>query len=213
TRTVPVNVRIIAGSKRDLKQMVVDGKFREDLYYRLNVLPVALPPLRERREDIPVLMEHFLQRYFRRSGEDEPQISDAVRQAFMRYSWPGNVRELENACERIAQTCTCGTVRVGCMSASILFRAGSQPPDPALTSPLPAGPAAPVSLDDRLRELESNLILWALKVSNGNKSKAAELLQIKRSTLGDRINRCGLGHEAEAVGSAGESGGLHADVV
>jgi two-component system response regulator AtoC len=213
TRTVPVNVRIIAGSKRDLKQMVVDGKFREDLYYRLNVLPVALPPLRERREDIPVLMEHFLQRYFRRSGEDEPQISDAVRQAFMRYSWPGNVRELENACERIAQTCTCGTVRVGCMSASILFRAGSQPPDPALSSPLPPGPAAPVSLDDRLRELESNLILWALKVSNGNKSKAAELLQIKRSTLGDRINRCGLGHDAEAVGSAGESGGLHADVV
>jgi two-component system, NtrC family, response regulator AtoC len=212
-RTVPVNVRIIAGSKRDLKQMVVDGRFREDLYYRLNVLPVALPPLRERREDIPVLMEHFLQRYFRRSGEDEPVISDAVRQAFIRYSWPGNVRELENACERIAQTCTCGTVRVGCMSASILFRAGSQPPDPALATPLPAGPAAPVSLDDRLRELESNLILWALKVSNGNKSKAAELLQIKRSTLGDRINRCGLGHEAESAVSAGESGGLHADTV
>ena len=199
TRTVPVNVRIIAGSKRDLKQMVVEGKFREDLYYRLNVLPVALPPLRERREDIPVLMEHFLQRYFRRTGEDEPAVSDAVRQAFMRYNWPGNVRELENACERIAQTCTCGTVRVGCMSASILFRAGSQPPDSAFISPLPAGPAAPVALDDRLRELESNLILWALKVSNGNKSKAAELLQIKRSTLGDRINRYGLAREAEAA--------------
>jgi transcriptional regulator with GAF, ATPase, and Fis domain len=211
TRTVPVNVRIIAGSKRDLKQMVIEGKFREDLYYRLNVLPVALPPLRERREDIPVLMEHFLQRYFRRSGEDEPQLSDAVRQAFMRYSWPGNVRELENACERIAQTCTCGTVRVGCVSAGILFRAGSQPSDPALSSPLPAGPAAPVALDDRLRELESNLILWALKVSSGNKSKAAELLQIKRSTLGDRINRCGLGHEAEHLSPA-EVGGLHADI-
>src|SRR5213592_1335810 len=131
TRTVPVNVRIIAGSKRDLKQMVIEGKFREDLYYRLNVLPLTLPPLRERREDVPVLMEHFLQRYFRRAGEDEPQIAESVRQAFLRYNWPGNVRELENACERIAQTCTCGTVRVGCMSASILFRAGSQPPDPA----------------------------------------------------------------------------------
>jgi len=70
-----------------------------------------------------------------------------------------------------------------------------------------------VSLDDRLRELESNLILWALKVSNGNKSKAAELLQIKRSTLGDRINRCGLGREVETVAPAGESGGLHADMV
>jgi two-component system, NtrC family, response regulator AtoC len=210
TRTVPVNVRIIAGSKRDLKQMVIEGKFREDLYYRLNVLPVALPPLRERREDIPVLMEHFLQRYFRRAGEDEPQLSDAVRQAFMRYAWPGNVRELENACERIAQTCTCGTVRVGCVSAGILFRAGSQPSDPSFASPLPAAPSAPVALDDRLRELESNLILWALKVSGGNKSKAAELLQIKRSTLGDRINRCGLGHEAEHL-SPSEPGGPHAD--
>jgi transcriptional regulator with GAF, ATPase, and Fis domain len=192
TRTVPVNVRVLAGSKRDLKQLVAEGKFREDLYYRLNVLPVALPPLRERREDIPVLMDHFIQRYFRKSGEDVPQISDAVRQAFMRYSWPGNVRELENACERIAQTCTCGTVRVGCMSAGILFRAGSQPIDPALpTAALPEQPA-PIALDDRIRELESNLITWALKVSHGNKSRAAELLQIKRSTLGDRIARCGL---------------------
>src|SRR5438093_6508446 len=168
TRTVPVNVRIIAGSKRDLKQMVADGKFREDLYYRLNVLPVALPPLRERREDIPVLMEHFLERYFRRTGEDVPQISDAVRQAFMRYSWPGNVRELENACERIAQTCTCGTVRVGCMSATILFRAGEQPPVPAAPAPAQPPKAESVALDVRLRELESNLIPWALKVSHGN---------------------------------------------
>jgi len=191
--TVPVNVRVIAGSKRDLRQMVAEGKFREDLYYRLNVLPVTLPPLRERREDVPVLMDHFLTRYFRRRNEDVPAVSDAVRQAFMRYSWPGNVRELENACERIAQTCSCGTVRVGCMSASILFRAGTQPAD--VPPPvIPAGDlTAPISLDDRLREMEANLIGWALKVSGGNKSRAAELLQIKRSTLGDRINRCGVG--------------------
>jgi transcriptional regulator with PAS, ATPase and Fis domain len=191
-RTVPVNVRVIAGSKRDLRQMVADGKFREDLFYRLNVLPVTLPPLRERPEDIPVLMEHFITRYFRRRGEDVPAVSETVRQAFMRYSWPGNVRELENACERIAQTCSCGTVRVGCVSASILFRAGEQPA--GLTpSPKTAGDTGPISLDDRLRELEANLIGWALKVSGGNKSKAAELLNVKRSTLGDRINRCGLG--------------------
>jgi DNA-binding NtrC family response regulator len=191
-RTVPVNVRVIAGSKRDLKQLVAEGKFREDLFYRLNVLPLTLPPLRDRREDIPVLMDHFLEQYFRRRNEDVPAISDAVRQAFARYSWPGNVRELENACERIAQTCSCGTVRVGCMSASILFRAGAQPAE--LVPPAaPAADAAPISLDDRLREVEANLIGWALKVSGGNKSRAAELLQIKRSTLGDRINRCGLG--------------------
>ncbi len=193
TRTVPVNVRVLAGSKRDLKQMVADGKFREDLYYRLNVLPVALPPLRERREDIPVLMDHFIERYFRRAGEDVPPISDAVKQAFVRYSWPGNVRELENACERIAQTCNCGTVRIGCMSAHILFRAGAQPADPVPLAATVPQQTAPIALDDRLRELEASLITWALKVSNGNKSRAAELLQIKRSTLGDRIARCGFG--------------------
>ncbi len=199
TRTVSVNVRIIAGSKKDLKQMVADGKFREDLYYRLNVLPVALPPLRERREDIPMLTDHFIERYFRRRGEDVPPISEAVRQAFLRYNWPGNVRELENACERIAQTCTCGTVRIGCMSASILLRGGGPPPDLSASTSAPATPLqepASVSLDDRIRDLEANLIGWALKVSNGNKSRAAELLQIKRSTLGDRINRCGLGRAA-----------------
>jgi DNA-binding NtrC family response regulator len=206
TRTVPVNVRVIAGSKRDLKQLVADGKFREDLYYRLNVLPVTLPPLREHREDVPVLMEHFFERYFRRRNEDVPQISDAVKQAFMRYSWPGNIRELENACERIAQTCTCGTVRIGCMSASILFRAGSQPAEIAPPA-APTSDPAPISLDDRLREVEANLIGWALKVSGGNKSKAAELLRIKRSTLGDRINRCGLGAEklARAADAAAAS--------
>ena len=128
-------------------------------------------------------------------------MSEAVKLAFMRYGWPGNVRELENACERIAQTCSCGTVRVGCMSASILFRAGSTAPDPiALPVAAPAA-ASPISLDDRIRELEANLIGWALKISGGNKSKAAELLQIKRSTLGDRINRCGLGR-VEAMTTA-----------
>jgi len=193
TRTIPVNVRVIAGSKRELKQLVAEGKFREDLYYRLNVLPLTLPPLRERREDVPVLMEHFLGRYFKRRNEDVPTVSDSVRQAFMRYSWPGNVRELENACERIAQTCSCGTIRIGCMSASILFRAGSQPAEVALPVTPASDTTAPISLDDRLREVEANLIGWALKVSGGNKSRAAELLQIKRSTLGDRINRCGLG--------------------
>ena len=194
TRTVPVNVRIIAGSKHHLKRMVADGTFREDLFYRLNVLPVALPPLRERREDIPALMEHFIERYCRRRGEDAPPVSEAVKQAFLRYSWPGNVRELENACERIAQICTCGTVRIGCMPASILLRAGG-PPDLPAVAPASGPPqeAVPVSLDDRIRELEANLIGWALEASHGNKSRAAELLQIKRSTLGDRINRCGLG--------------------
>ena len=120
---------------------------------------------------------------------DVPEISPVIRHAFERYRWPGNVRELENACERIIQTCTCGTVRVGCMAASMLFAAVESG-----AAPTELPPAAPrsISLDDRLKEVESNLIGWALKVADGNKSKAAELLSIKRSTLGDRIARCGL---------------------
>ena len=196
TRTIPVNVRIITGSKRDLRQMVTEGKFREDLYYRLNVLPIVLPPLRERREDVPVLTEHFLQRFARERGIDVPDISPVVRHAFARYRWPGNVRELENACERIIQTCTCGTVRIGCLAASVLF--GATVPDAKITMPV-LEPVKSISLDDRLKEVESNLISWALKVSDGNKSKAAELLSIKRSTLGDRIARCGIVEPRDAV--------------
>jgi two-component system, NtrC family, response regulator len=190
TRTIPVNVRIITGTKRDLSKMVAEGKFREDLYYRLNVLPIVLPPLRERREDVPVLMDHFFKKFARQRGIEVPEVSQAVGRAFARYRWPGNVRELENACERIIQTCSCGTVRVGCMAANVLFGAAGEMPEPVAPS-TPAG-IAPVSLDDRLREVETNLIGWALKVADGNKSRAAELLNIKRSTLGDRIARCGL---------------------
>jgi DNA-binding NtrC family response regulator len=185
---VPVNVRIIAGSKRDLKQMVADGTFREDLYYRLNVLPVTLPPLRERREDIPMLMEHFFQRYFRQRGEDRPPISEGVTQAFLHYAWPGNVRELENMCERMAQTNTCGILRTGCVAASIMFRAAAQPPTSGLEDALPRE-VGPISLDARLGELERSLITWALKACDGKASRAAKLLQIKRSTLQDRMKR------------------------
>jgi len=191
SKSINVNVRVITGSKKDLKKMVAEGNFREDLYYRLNVLPLVLPPLRERREDIAVLTDFFFKRFSRLRGIEVPAVSPAVRYAFSRYRWPGNVRELENACERIVQTCTCGTVRAGCLAAGVLFGAGDPVPAPA-TAELTAAEPTAVSLDDRLREVESNLISWALKVSDGNKSKAAELLSIKRSTLGDRIARCGL---------------------
>ena len=123
-----------------------------------------------------------------------PSTEARVQEAFGRYNWPGNVRELENACERMVQTCSCGTVRVGCVAASVLFGA-------AKTSvpgvPVPAGVPQPISLDDRLLQVESNLIGWALKVAEGNKSRAAALLNIKRSTLGDRIARCGLADPPE----------------
>jgi DNA-binding NtrC family response regulator len=191
TRSIPIDVRVITGSKRSLKQLAAEGKFREDLYYRLNVVPIWLPPLRERREDIPLLTDHFMRRFFKGRGDPAPELSPTVRDAFQHYPWPGNVRELENACERMAQTCTCNTVRVGCMPASIMFHTQTQSAPPPVEASLHP---APVSLDERLQEVESHLITWALKVSHGNKSKAAELLQIKRSTLGDRIRKLGLDH-------------------
>lgn len=191
TRSIPIDVRVITGSKRALKEIVAEGKFRDDLFYRLNVIPINLPPLRERREDVPILMDHFIKRYFRQRNDEPRAVAPAVQQAFMRYPWPGNVRELENACERIAQTCTCDTVRVGCVPVSVLFHKYAEDQEPIVETH--DHPSA-ISLDDRLREVESNLISWALKVSSGNKSKAAELLNIKRSTLGDRIKKLGLGH-------------------
>src|SRR5262249_5323459 len=189
TRSIPVDVRIVTGAKRPLGDLVAEGKFREDLYYRLNVVPIQLPPLRERREDIPVLTDHFLDRFFERGGI-RPEVSTTVREAFLRYTWPGNVRELENACERIAQTCTCSQVRCACMPASILFHTprGPLPARAAEPSPLPRT----VSLDGRLEQVESQLIAWALRVSHGNKSRAAELLTVRRSTLGDRIRKLGI---------------------
>ncbi len=190
THVVPINVRVIAGTKHDLKPMVAAGTFREDLFYRLNVVPITLPPLRQRRDDIPALARHFFERAARRSGGEVAAIPEAMWQALMRYAWPGNVRELENLCERIAQTCHCGTVGHGCLSFDLL----AQDPGSATAarSDVVATAGEPLAggLDGRLRALESTLILWALKVSQGNKSRAAELLQIKRSTLGDRIKRC-----------------------
>ena len=193
TQAIPIDVRVITGSKRSLQQLSDGGQFREDLFYRLNVVPIFLPPLRERREDIPALTDHFLRLFTAGRPQPRPGISPVVRQAFARYQWPGNVRELENACERIVQTCTCSMVRVGCLPASLLFGAGpgegEVPMRPADDVPRHA---ARVSLDDRLHDVEAHLISWALDASHGNKSRAAELLRIKRSTLGDRIRRLGL---------------------
>lgn len=204
TRSIPIDVRVVAGTKRDLQQMVAEGKFREDLYYRLNVLSLTLPPLRERREDLPVLAEHFLTRFFARRGHLAPPISEGVMMALHAYDWPGNVRELENTCERIAESCTCGHVRVGCLGASVLFPSGADgdlsdaraADGMARTSGIQAGPTAAsypeLALDERLRRIEAEIIAEVLAETGGNKSKAAVRLGIKRSTLGDRIVRCGI---------------------
>ena len=225
TRPIPVDVRVVAGTKRDLQQLITAGRFREDLYYRLNVLSVTLPPLRERREDIPLYVAHFLDRFFARRGVPPVPLSAGVVQALTSYDWPGNVRELENACERMAESCTCGQVRIGCLGATVLFNERGLALGPRtdasgtalapvwddlaggpLDAPSDEGvaaadspPVAPtpghlggLSLDEYLRRVEAECIASALSASGGNKSRAARLLGIKRSTLGDRIVRCGL---------------------
>jgi transcriptional regulator with GAF, ATPase, and Fis domain len=192
---IPVNVRVLTGSKRDLRKLVAEGAFRGDLFYRLNVIPIQLPPLRDRVEDIPLFVEHFFARYFESRGRSPKALSPAMLDTFKRYPWPGNVRELENACERIAQTCICEAVMAGCVPASILLHKDAAGASPAALRPTAVVQAeAPdgVSLDDRLRTLEAHWITAALRASRGNRSRAAERLKIKRSTLGDRIRRLGL---------------------
>jgi len=201
SRPIAVDVRVIAGTKRDLRQMVADGRFREDLFYRLHVLAIDLPPLRERREDLPLLIDHFLGRFFARRGADPAPVSPAVMATLLAYDWPGNVRELENTCERIAESCVCGHVRLGCLGASLLFPpALDAPPLVAADVPVAATTTAAdvdtalapgVPLDEHLRRVEARLITEALATSRGNKSRAARILGVKRSTLGDRIARCG----------------------
>jgi len=204
---IPFDVRIVAGTKRDLRQLVAEGKFREDLFYRLNVLAITLPPLRERRDDIPTLIDFFLTRFFQRRGADVPALSEGARDILLSYDWPGNVRELENACEHIVESCTCGRVGLGCLGASLLFpsdaplqaadeirpqRAAAAESNRRVAAAESSPGSDTIPLDERIRRFEAGLIQEALAATGGNKSRAAMILGIKRSTLGDRIVRCGL---------------------
>ena len=201
-RAIPIDVRVLSGSKKDLRTLVSEGSFREDLYYRLHVIPIHLPPLRDRRDDIPLLVEHFLSKFFRARSKEPKPLSPAMMEAFTRYPWPGNVRELENTCERIAQTCICDAIVAGCVPASILFHrsvSAVRPNDPAPTveaidAAAGSSEAGQVSLYERIQAVEVASIAWALRATGGNKSKAAALLNVKRSTLGDRIKKLDLGH-------------------
>ena len=170
TRTIRVDVRLVAATNRDLARMVADGRFRDDLYYRLNVFPLVLPPLRERREDIPRLVRHFTQRFARRMGRRIETIPSAVMAALVRYPWPGNVRELQNVIER--------TVILS-PGPSLQVPLGDLPPA-ALPAPEPT--AAAVTLADAEREH----ILGALRETGwvvGGPKGAAARLGMKRSTL------------------------------
>ncbi len=180
TKAVPVDVRIIAATNRNLEELIKRGEFRSDLYHRLNVIAMALPPLRERKEDIPLLAQHFLHRLEKEGGEP-PELSEEAEEALLRYEWPGNVRELENALERAA-VLTAGTV----IGASSLPQQVVEPPAPTLMND--GAPANPT-----LEVIERAYIQWVLQAEEGNKTRAAEVLGIDPSTLYRKISRYGLG--------------------
>ncbi|HBH60531.1 MAG TPA: DNA-binding response regulator, partial [Nitrospiraceae bacterium] len=188
-RTLKVDVRILAATNRDLEKAVEEGSFREDLYYRLNVIPVKLPPLRNMREDIPLLVEHFITNMSRRKGKDAPSISKEAMECLHSYSWPGNVRELENLVERMLILKGGEVVTPEDLPERLV--------DKSKTHHLAAGePAAGqvvssdgVDLNLVLDEIENNMILQALEISKGVKSKAASLLGLNRTTLIEKMKK------------------------
>jgi transcriptional regulator with PAS, ATPase and Fis domain len=178
SKTIKVNVRFIASTNKNLETMVKEGHFREDLYYRLNVFTLHLPPLRERREDIPALVEHFLSK-----SAGEVGITSAALQLLMAYSWPGNVRELQNVIERAFVICEDGHIEPCHLPAPIT--SAFEKSDAPNTPNLPPG----MSLDDRLAEIEKNLIIEALRKTDGVQVRATELLGINQRSLWHRIKK------------------------
>jgi len=183
--TIKVDVRIIAASNADLQQLVRDGQFREDLFYRLNVITVTLPPLRRRREDIPLLIAHFLRKYSEENRKKPRELTPDSMKVLMDFSWPGNVRELENTIERAVVLSTSERMDVDLLPEYLRFpRATDQP---ALVLP-----ADGMSLKDSVAKYERNMILQSLEMANGVQKKAAELLQLKPSTLNEMMKRLGI---------------------
>jgi two-component system response regulator PilR (NtrC family) len=182
-QTIKVDVRVIAATNSELARMVGDGTFREDLYYRLNVINVQLPPLRERREDIPVLVKHFLERF---APDVEMHVSQGAMRALMAYPWPGNVRQLENAVERAVALCAGRTeVAVSDLPPELYS------PPAAAARPFVDFPDDGLDLPAYLAAIERDLIARSLERTRGNRNKAAELLRIKRTTLVEKLKRLG----------------------
>ncbi len=185
TRTIKIDVRIIAATNADLVQLVSDGRFREDLFYRLNVIPILLPPLRDRREDIPLLVQHFVHQL---TGQQVPPRKIAVTQEAMRrmmgYAWPGNIRQLENAVERaLALGGDRTQIDVSDLPPELQNApAGAQPARALL-------PEGGLDLPAYIADTERQLIRQALSETDGNKQQAARLLGLKRTTLVEKTRR------------------------
>ena len=192
--SIKVDVRIIAATSSNLEQMVKEGAFREDLYYRLNVIPLNMPPLRERREDIPLLIQRFISQFCDTHQLEMKTMSPQVMKALMAYEWPGNVRQLENIVERmVALTGS----RTAIMPADLPSEI--QNPDDLGAAPPFEIPEEGINFTNIVVDMERELILQGLRKANGNKKLAAKLLNLKRTTLIEKIKRIGLvGHMPSA---------------
>jgi DNA-binding NtrC family response regulator len=186
TETIKVDVRIMAATNADLKKLVLEGKFREDLFYRLNVINIALPPLRDRKEDIPRLLEHFLEKYSAENGRQGLHFMPAALKAMMNYDWPGNVRELENAVER-AVVLSSGPELGAEVLTEQITQTGGRATVPYLGEDLEGR-----SLFERTDAYERYVILHMLKRTNWNQTEAAENFKIPLSTLNQKIKRLGI---------------------
>ncbi len=179
------NVRFIAATNVSLSELVSEGKFREDLYFRLNVIKIKVPPLRERREDIPLLVDYFIKKYNITHGREIKGVDDKVLQVFMKFEWPGNVRQLENAIERMVILAEDSYLKVDDIPDDILY--GDKGEGNHSIFELDGK-----SLKSKVKEFERILILKALKEAGGVQKKAAELLKIKPTTLNEMMKRLGI---------------------
>lgn len=182
-RSLTADVRIIAATIRDLSREAAEGKFREDLFYRLNVLPIHLPPLRERKEDIPLLVDHFIHKYSERHRLQSEGITEEAMARLLEYSWPGNVRELENAIERAMILAGGKKIEVDCLPSELIGGRPSWKSEIAEDG---------YSIKKASRILEEDLIRRALEKTKGNRSQAAKILEISHPSLLSKIKGYGI---------------------
>jgi transcriptional regulator with GAF, ATPase, and Fis domain len=183
TKSTKVDFRLITATNEDLEQATIEHRFREDLYYRIQVVPISLPPLRERREDIPILIEHFLRRFCEDQGIKPRQIDKEALLYLTNYAWKGNVRELENLIHRLVVMTDAEIIGVTHLPPNVLVQEASLDPHRADTSQKARLTSAGLSLDQEVATYEYELMRAALELAGGVKIKAAELLQLNKDRM------------------------------
>lgn len=193
TETVKVDVRIVAATNKDLRQAIAKGNFREDFYYRLNVFSIYVPPLKERPDDIPTLVDHFLRKFSIELGKEVYEVDDEVISIFMKYPWPGNVRELENVIERAVVLASGPQITIRELPYELIsYVEGHKNFEEKNVINKNSDETKPFSLEKQTEEMERELILKTLEKFHWNKTKTAEHLGLKRTTLQYKIKKLGI---------------------